>query len=123
MTVGVPLLRQWTRMAIPAPGAEKSIPTSAVLSPAAVNRAPGSPAFAQDAVELLLVGRVVGDRCRGVLQLMTGEYAGHAVTRGDDALLAEQLGAGDAGGAGWFAAEAVGAHLGLGVEHLLIGHL
>ena len=34
----------------------------------------------------------------------------------------QQLGAGDAGGAGRLAAEAAGADLGLGVEDLLVGH-
>ena len=39
----------------------------------------------------------------------------------DDAFLAKQLRAGDAGGAGRFAAEAVRADLSFGVEHLLVG--
>ena len=66
--------------------------------------------------------RVVGDRRGRVLELVAGEDADDALARGDDAFLAEQLRAGDAGGAGRFAAEAVGADLGLGVEDLLVGH-
>jgi hypothetical protein len=86
-------------------------------------RRPADAALAEDAVEFFLVGGVVGDGGRRVLQLMAGENADDPVARGDDALLTQQLGAGDARGAGRFAAEAIGADLRLGVEHLLVGHL
>ena len=59
----------------------------------------------------------------GVLELMAGEDADDALVGADDALLAEQPRAGDAGGAGRLAAEAAGADLGLGVEDFLVGHL
>src|SRR5262249_45506400 len=77
---------------------------------------------AKDTVELVLVGRVVGDGGRRVLQLVAGEDAHDSLARLNNAFFAKQLGAGDAGRAGRFAAQAVGAHLGLGVEHLLVGY-
>ena len=44
---------------------------------------------AEDAVELVLIGRVVGDGGRRVLQLVAGEDADDAIARGDDPLVAE----------------------------------
>ena len=48
-------------------------------------RRPLDAAAAQHLVELLLVGRVIGDRGGGVLQLMAGEDADHALVGADDA--------------------------------------
>ena len=42
---------------------------------------PAHAAAAQHLVELLLVGRVIGDRGRGVLELMAGEDADDALAR------------------------------------------
>src|SRR3954451_20477134 len=54
---------------------------------------------------------------------MSGQNANDAFAGRDDAFFAQQLGAGDARSTCRFAAEAVGADLGLSVEDLLIGHL
>ena len=80
-------------------------------------------AAAQHLVELLAVGRVVGDRGGGVLELMAGEDADHALVGPITPSATSALGAGHAGGAGRLAAQAAGAHLGLGVENLLVAHL
>src|SRR5262249_27926998 len=44
------------------------------------------PLFAELFFELVGVGRVIGDGCRRVFQLMPGENANHAVAGGDDPL-------------------------------------
>jgi len=77
-------------------------------------------AAAKDFVELLLVGRVISDGGRGVLELVAREDADDAFIRADHALIAQQPSAGDAGSAGRLAAKAAGGDLGLGVEHFLI---
>ena len=61
---------------------------------------------AEHLLEVLLVGAVIGDRGRRVLELVAGQDADDAVAGGDDPLLAEPLGPGHARGAGGLAAEA-----------------
>src|SRR3954466_2510277 len=63
-------------------------------------------AAAEDFVELVLVGGVIGDGGGGVFELVAGEDADDALVGADDALIAEEAGTGDAGGAGRLAAEA-----------------
>ena len=53
---------------------------------------------------------------------MAGEDADHPLVAADHAFGNQLLDAGHAGGAGRLAAQAAGAHLGLGVEDLLVGH-
>ena len=74
----------------------------------------------QHLIELSLVGAVVGDRGRGVLELMPGQDAHHAVRRGDHALFPQPLGSGDAGGAGGLAAQPSGPHPGLRIHDFLV---
>ena len=69
---------------------------------------PADAARSQHLVELILVGAVVGDRGRRVLELVAGQDAHDPVRRGDHALFAQPLGTGDAGGAGGLAAQPAG---------------
>src|SRR5439155_8092172 len=80
-------------------------------------------AAAEDFVELLLVGGVIGDSRGRVFELMAGEDADDALVGADHALIAEQPGASDAGGAGRLAAEAAGRDFGFGVKHFLVADL
>lgn len=80
-------------------------------------------AAAEDFVELVLVRRVIGDGGGGVFELMAGEDADDPLVGADDALIAEEAGTGDAGGAGGLTAEAAGGDFGFGVEHFLVRNL
>src|SRR5258705_1050135 len=65
-------------------------------------------AAAEDFVELLLVGGVIGDGSGGVFELVAGEDADDPLVGADDSLIAKEPGTGDASGAGRLAAEAAG---------------
>ena len=85
-------------------------------------RPPHAPA-AEHLVELLLVGRVIGNGRGRIFELMAGQDADHALVAADDPLIAEEPCAGHARGAGRFAAETAGGNLGLRVENFLIADL
>src|SRR6185437_7196988 len=80
-------------------------------------------AAAEHFVELVLVGRVIGDRGGRIFELMAGQNADYALVGADHPFAAKNLGAGHAGGAGRFAAQPAGADLRLGVQDLLVGRL
>ncbi len=89
------------------------------IGPVGETRSPDAPA-AQNLVELSLIGTVVGDSGRRVLELVAGQDTDDAVRRGDHALLTQPLGTGNAGRAGRLAPHSPRADPGLGVHDLLV---
>ena len=87
--------------------------------PVGETRSPDAPA-AQHLVELSLVGAVIGDGGRRVLELVAGQDADDAVRRGDHALLAQPPGPGHAGRAGRLAAQSARSHPRLRIHDLLV---
>src|SRR5262249_46816437 len=84
---------------------------------------PADAAVAEDFVEGLGVGAVIGDGRGGVLGLMAGGNAHDTVAGGDDAFAAKGASAGDAGRRRRLATQTAGPDFRLGVQDILIAHL